>query len=99
MAFGILFSLLYISDSLPHRPRTVTVIIPENGSAPEGPHYVPSIIKVVIGVNNTVRWINHDSIPNSVVADNDSDPEFDNAAGLKCENNDFQNCAIISGTN
>ena len=38
------------------------------------------MIKVVIGVNNTVRWINQDSVINWVAADNYTDPSFHAAA-------------------
>jgi plastocyanin len=53
------------------QPSTVsTVIIPEGASLQNSSkHFEPSVIKVVIGQNNTVRWVNHDSVMSSVVAD------------------------------
>ena len=48
----------------------VNVIIPKGASNPNcGKCYVPSVIKVVLGVNNTVRWTNLDNTPSSVVSD------------------------------
>jgi len=31
--------------------------------------YEPQVIKVKIGVNNTVRWTNHDNVPHGVASD------------------------------
>jgi plastocyanin len=58
--------------------QVVEVIIPEGASSPGG-NFEPATINVVIGSNNTVRWINQDSIPSSIVADNDRDSSFFNA--------------------
>lgn len=42
----------------------------ENGSGvnPNSPGYSPSNITIVIGVNNTVKWVNYDSMPHTVTA-------------------------------
>jgi plastocyanin len=49
----------------------VTVIIPEGAVLQSSLHnnFEPGTIKVVIGQNNTVRWVNHDVVMSSVVAD------------------------------
>ncbi|HEX7032903.1 MAG TPA: plastocyanin/azurin family copper-binding protein [Nitrososphaera sp.] len=58
------------------------VIIPEGaGLASSGKSFEPETIKVMIGVNNTVRWINQDRIAHWIRADDQSDPEFYNATG------------------
>jgi plastocyanin len=66
------------------RPSHVTVIIPEGSSLPDSEHnnFEPETIKVVIGVNNTVRWMNQDSVSSSIRADDKIDPEFYDATHL-----------------
>jgi len=39
---------------------------------PNSPGFSPSAIKVVIGINSTVVWINDDSVPHTVTADDGS---------------------------
>lgn len=58
--------------------QVVTVIIPERSSLrdSERNNFEPAIIKVVIGVNSTVRWSNQDITGHSIVADDKSDPDF-----------------------
>ena len=41
--------------------------------------FEPKVTKVVIGVNNTVRWVNKDTVPTWIEADNNADPNFYNA--------------------
>lgn len=49
-------------------PET-TVIIPVNSSIrSNGFTFTPSVVKVVIGTNNTVRWINMDSVTNDITS-------------------------------
>ena len=49
-------------------PET-TIIIPVNSSIrSNGFTFTPSIVKVVIGTNNTVRWINMDSVTNDITS-------------------------------
>jgi plastocyanin len=78
LVFGILFSLLYFSALPTTIPRVVTVVIPEGSSSESSEHnnFEPSVITVVIGVNNTVRWINEDTVPSTVLASSDGDPDF-----------------------
>lgn len=60
---------------------TVTIIIPEGLSdASSGKTFQPEVIKLVIGVNNTVRWINQDTVAHRITADIDDDPDFQAAA-------------------
>lgn len=54
------------------------MLIPEGSSLESSQHnnFEPAEITVVIGVNNTVRWINSDSVPSTVISDDRTDPEF-----------------------
>ena len=57
-----------------------TVVIPKGSSDPNsGKNYEPRYLLVVLGVNNTVRWINEDDVPDTIVADtyNQPDPLFE----------------------
>lgn len=46
-----------------------TIIIPVNSSIrSNGFTFTPSLVKVVIGTNNTVRWINMDSVTNDITS-------------------------------
>ncbi|MEO9363674.1 MAG: hypothetical protein ABI348_07220 [Nitrososphaera sp.] len=79
--------------SLPERTNISTVVIPKGAtsSPSSGKNFEPSTIKVVIGVNNTVRWTNNDELPSWVVADNPGvDPDFaaatQFASGIAYEN-------------
>lgn len=83
MTFIVIFSfLLYQSPSsnnrMIHSSKLSTVIIPEGAISFHG-NFEPDIIIVVLGQNNTVRWLNKDSIPISVVASSYDDPGFHNA--------------------
>ncbi|TBR08781.1 MAG: hypothetical protein EPO62_06105 [Candidatus Nitrosotenuis sp.] len=50
----------------------VNIVIPTGASNPEAQkNYVPKNILVVIGVNNTVTWVNEDDASSSVVSDDD----------------------------
>jgi plastocyanin len=55
------------------------VVIPEGAYSPEsGKTYEPQVIRVVIGMNDTVRWVNQDITANWIEADNNDDPDFAN---------------------
>ena len=48
----------------------VSVIIPKGASNANCEKcYIPNVVKVVLGANNTVRWTNLDDFPSSVVSD------------------------------
>src|SRR2546429_5698959 len=49
-----------VSDSV--NKSVVIVIIPQDSGVFEGANFTPSEFTVVIGVNNTVRWINQDQL-------------------------------------
>jgi plastocyanin len=71
VAFIVLFAL-YEPE-----PAESTVIIPEGSSYSEsGRNFTPETITVMIGVNNTVVWVNQDTVPGSVIANDQSDPDF-----------------------
>jgi plastocyanin len=59
-------------------PAVSTVaIVPGASLASAKKTFDPSVIRVVIGVNNTVRWTNNDDVLSSIVADNAiADPDF-----------------------
>src|SRR5574340_744241 len=57
-----------------------TIIIPKGSSdLGSGKNYEPRYLLVVLGINNTVRWINEDDMANTIVADthNQPDPLFE----------------------
>jgi plastocyanin len=64
-----------------NRTASVVVVVIPEGASSQSPtkNFEPSIIRVVIGSNSTVRWINQDSVPALIGADNESDPAFYNA--------------------
>jgi plastocyanin len=75
LALGVSLALLVVSGlaasvplaSAQAGPATVDVVIPPgSGSAAASeaklPGYTPSTITVVIGVNNTVMWLNNDTV-------------------------------------
>lgn len=73
LVFGMLFSFFYLSDIIPVQPKIAIVIIPQDAVLESsGKNFEPQVITIVIGINNTVRWINQDSIPSSVMADSDA---------------------------
>ena len=61
-------------------PNVSTIIIPKGSDDPSsGKNYEPRFLTVVLGVNNTVQWINEADEPNTIVADtyNQPDPLFE----------------------
>jgi len=70
------FKIELIRDSI-NEPKLVKVPIPEGASiASSGRTYDPQIIKVIIGYNNTVRWVNEDSTYHFIEADDNTDLDF-----------------------
>ncbi len=50
-----------------------TVIFPVNSSNTEyGLNFMPSVVKTIIGTNNTVRWINMDGVANDITSNTKS---------------------------
>lgn len=56
-------------------------IVPGAHSASQAQHFVPDTITIVIGVNNTVEWVNQDSVTHTVTADNGAFDSGDLASG------------------
>jgi len=55
-------------------PGIVDVIIPLGSHDPElKKNYTPNTLTVMIGINNTIRWIQQDEVPSTVVSDNEYD--------------------------
>jgi plastocyanin len=55
-----------------HPSRVSIVILPKGTSdSNSGLNFEPEMIKVVIGDNNTVRWINQDIVPHTVISNSD----------------------------
>ena len=91
MLFALMFESIVPIDKIQtpiplqiRQPKITIVTIPENASFP-GNNFEPSILKVIIGINNTVNWVNRDAIESSVVADDKSDPDFYNVANADCK--------------
>jgi plastocyanin len=83
IAFILLFAIVFHGNTqglLSGTNRNVAhvLILSDNGPTTVKV-YKPDIIKVVIGVNNTVVWVNSDTVPAFLEADNASDPKFYNA--------------------
>lgn len=57
---------------------SVVIIIPEGSSleSSERNNFEPETITVITGTNNTVTWVNEDTVPVGIRSDNMSDPEF-----------------------
>lgn len=54
------------ADAIP--PGSVQVVIPDSGAETDGiAQFIPPSIRVVLGVNATVTWVNQDSIPHQVL--------------------------------
>ena len=77
VALILVFSI-FVQNALVATTRLISaVIIPEESSiGSSGNTFEPREIRVVIGYNNTVRWINHDSVPHFVEANTMDDPVF-----------------------
>ncbi len=57
--------------------ESTTILIPSATSyAGSRENFEPQSARVVIGVNNTVKWVNQDIMTAMIEADNDSDPLF-----------------------
>lgn len=74
LVFGILFSMIYFTNATttPQQPKEVAIVkILDGASDPNNQKFLdPEVVTVVIGVNNTVRWINEDSSPHTLTTDN-----------------------------
>jgi plastocyanin len=68
----VVFSVMFNSSNAKVPENHVAIVIIPEGAVLQSSehHFEPSIIRVK--VNDTVRWINQDSVPSSVVADDAS---------------------------
>lgn len=53
-------------------PQTVTIIMPAGAANSDEIGYIPQFVTIVIGVNNTVTWVNDDSADHTVSGDSDT---------------------------
>lgn len=62
---------LFSTSSPNHGSKEISIVlIPEGASLESNPPFlVPDVIKVKIGVNNTVRWVSQDIVPHSLRSD------------------------------
>lgn len=71
----------YASDVI-HPPQSVTVTIPPNAWDPNGnASFEPKVVKVALGVNNTVVWVNKSVNPERVIGQ-DETADFGKVKGL-----------------
>lgn len=64
LAIGLTAVLL-----VPVKPQVSVVVFPEGSSLASGSEIAPKAVRVTIGVNNTVMWINQDETSHSVVSE------------------------------
>lgn len=83
IGFIVLFAVLTSDFPILRVPSTGSsgqvsvVVIPEGYNMPSsGKTYEPQVITVMIGVNNTVRWVNQDVTSNWIEAGSYDDPDF-----------------------
>lgn len=80
IAFVAAFSFFVQGSPLADGKIMSFVAIPPGASmANSGITFEPQEIRVVIGYNNTVRWLNQDSVAHFIEASNKDDPAFWNA--------------------
>ena len=60
------------TTSTPAPAGPVVTILPMSGMQENAPYYSPQVVTVVIGVNNTVTWVNNDDVPHTVTASDGS---------------------------
>ncbi len=68
--FVLMFSLFSAGSFLADVNESEVAIVEGASLESSATGYEPQVIKVMIGVNNTVRWTNHDSVTHSVISDN-----------------------------
>lgn len=56
------------ATGLPPAGKYVNVTMPSGAASPPGPGYGPATVTVVIGVNNTIVWVNNDPALHTVTA-------------------------------
>lgn len=63
---SLLVLLLVFSDGIAQAKEGLVIIPLGSGTNQSSPGYAPSTITVVIGMNNTVIWLNNDTAPHTV---------------------------------
>jgi plastocyanin len=77
---GVAFTVLV---TLPHpagktlAPSATITILNGSGAGPESLTFSPSVVVVIVGVNNTVEWINNDTVLHSVTSSPGDPASFD----------------------
>jgi plastocyanin len=78
MAVGIAFIIIFsfpsslgFNQNVSIISRRVSIVTILENAVDQGKNFKPASIKVVIGLNNTVRWIDEDSLPYAIVSDTD----------------------------
>lgn len=90
LAVGIAFVMLFATlmsnfpllrvQSTSSSGEVSVVVIPEGASIIDsGKTFDPPVVRVIIGLNNTVRWTNQDNVANWIEANSYDDPDFANA--------------------
>ena len=74
----------------------VTVSLPNGVGANPSLNYKPAAITVVIGVNNTIRWVNQDPIPHTVTSSVGAPSTFN--SGTMNQGDTFSVTLAIPGT-
>jgi len=65
---GAYFAYADLVTPRPVKIQPVTVSIPSKAGRDSSLNFSPIVLKVVIGVNNTVTWVNNDSVNHTVDA-------------------------------
>jgi len=66
-----------------HPPQSVTLTIPANASSPNADvSFEPKEITVVLGVNNTVVWVNKSNTLERVIGEEGTQSDFANVKSL-----------------
>ncbi len=58
-------------------PAAVTIVLPNGVGANPNLNYAPPTVTVIVGVNNTIKWVNQDSIPHTVTSSTGTPTSFD----------------------
>jgi len=92
----LVFVTPFMDNARPHQqsePAVSTVVFVEGASLATAPNngIEPKIVTVIVGLNNTVRWINQDTIPHGIPTPDDDnvDPDFAKAVLLEESKNHF----------
>ena len=88
-----------LTPPLPRTPSAtgqVKIILPTGVGSNQNLNFQPPTVTVVIGVNNTVQWIDQDSIPHTVTSTNGAPNPFDSKT--LTQGNTFTHTFTVPGT-